>query len=64
VVLTAGLVCVALGLSGAEYVPALGVVMISYGPLALVEAMVTGAAVVLLRRVKPELLGAEGSVGA
>jgi cobalt/nickel transport system permease protein len=64
VVLTAVLACAALGLSGSEYVPALGMVMISYGPLALVEAVVTGAAVVLLRRVKPELLAIEGSVDA
>jgi cobalt/nickel transport system permease protein len=64
VVLTAVLVCAALALSGSEYVPALGMVMISYGPLALVEAVVTGAAVVLLRRVKPELLAAGGSVDA
>jgi cobalt/nickel transport system permease protein len=64
VVLTAVLVCAALALSGSEYVPALGMVMISYGPLALVEAVVTGAAVVLLRRVKPELLAAGGSADA
>ena len=63
-VLTAVLVCAALALSGSEYVPALGMVMISYGPLALVEAVVTGAAVVLLRRVKPELLAAGGSADA
>jgi cobalt/nickel transport system permease protein len=64
VVLTAVLVCAALALSGSEYVPALGIVLISYGPLALVEAVVTGAAVVLLRRVKPELLAAGGPVDA
>jgi cobalt/nickel transport system permease protein len=64
VVLTAVLVCAALALSGSEYVPALGMVLISYGPLAMVEAVVTGAAVVLLRRVKPELLAVEGSVDA
>jgi cobalt/nickel transport system permease protein len=64
VVLTAVLVCAALALSGSEYVPALGIVLISYGPLALVEAVVTGAAVVLLRRVKPELLAVGSSVDA
>ena len=64
VVLTTVLVCAALALSGSEYVPALGMVMISYGPLALVEAVVTGAAVVLLRRVKPETLAAGGSADA
>lgn len=59
VVLTAVLVCAALGLSGDEYVPALGIVLASYGPLALVEGAVTGAAVLLVRQVKPELLGVE-----
>lgn len=62
VVLTAVFVCAALALSGSEYVPALGLVLASYGPLALVEGAVTGAAVALLVRVKPELLGAEGLV--
>ncbi len=59
VALTAILVCLALALSGPEYVPALGLVLASYGPLAVVEGAVTGAAVLLLRQVKPELLGAE-----
>jgi cobalt/nickel transport system permease protein len=61
--LTAVAVCVALALSGSEYVPALGLVFASYGPLAVVEGVVTGAAVVLMRRVKPELLSAEAAVG-
>ena len=60
--LTAVAVCAALALSGSEYVPALGIVLASYGPLALVEGVVTGAAVVLMRRVKPELLGPEAVV--
>lgn len=59
VVLTAVFVCAALALSGAEYVPALGIVAASYGPLALVEGAVTGAAIVLVRQAKPELLGLE-----
>lgn len=58
VVLTAVFVCAALALSGSEYVPALGIVAASYGPLALVEGVITGGAVVLVRQVKPELLGA------
>lgn len=56
VILTAILVCLSLGLSAAEYRPALTIVLISYGPLAVVEAALTAAAVSLLRRVKPELL--------
>jgi cobalt/nickel transport system permease protein len=60
-VLTAGLVCLALALSGPEYVPALGLVLASYGPLALIEAALGGAAAGFLRQVKPELLGAAGA---
>lgn len=59
VLLTAALVCTALALSGPEFVPALGIILISYGPLALMEGAVTGAAVLLLRQTKPELLGIE-----
>lgn len=57
VALTAVLVCAALALSGDEYVPALGIILASYGPLAIVEFVVTGAAVGLLKKLKPELLG-------
>ena len=56
VILTAVLVCLSLGLSAPEYRPALTIVLASYGPLAAVEAVLTAAAVSLLRRVKPELL--------
>lgn len=59
VALTAICVCATLALSGSEYVPALGIVAATYGPLAIVEGAVTGAAVVLVRQVKPELLGVE-----
>lgn len=59
VLLTAALVCAALALSGPEFVPALGIILISYGPLALMEGAVTGAAVLFLRQTKPELLGIE-----
>jgi cobalt/nickel transport system permease protein len=62
--LTALLVCAALALSGKEYVPALALVVASYGPLAVVEAALTGAAVGLLKKVKPEVLGEGGTVGA
>jgi cobalt/nickel transport system permease protein len=57
VILTALLVCLSLGLSAQEYRPALTIVLASYAPLAAVEAVLTAAAVSLLRRVKPELLG-------
>jgi cobalt/nickel transport system permease protein len=60
VVLVALMVMAALALSGSQYQPALPLVLASFGPLALVEGIVTGAAVVLIRQVKPELLGFAG----
>ncbi|MBK8175066.1 MAG: cobalt transporter CbiM [Rhodospirillales bacterium] len=57
VALTALFVCAALALSGPEYRPALGIVLLSYGPLMVIEGALTGAAVVLLKKVKPEILG-------
>lgn len=60
VVLVALMVMAALALSGSQYQPALPLVLASFGPLALVEGVVTGAAVVLIRQVKPELLGFVG----
>lgn len=54
---TAGAVALALALSSADYLPSLRVVALTYLPLALVEALVTGFAVSFLARVKPEVLG-------
>lgn len=59
---TAGLVCLALALSGPEYVPALGVIAATYVPLMIAEAAVTGAALGFMTKVKPELLGLEQPV--
>jgi cobalt/nickel transport system permease protein len=59
--LTAVLVCASLAFSGDPYVPALGIVVASYVPLAIVEAVVTGACVSMLKKVKPETLGSEGA---
>jgi len=56
---TAAMVCLSLALSGPEYVPALGVVAATYLPLIVVETAVTAAAVVLVAKVKPDLLGVE-----
>jgi cobalt/nickel transport system permease protein len=55
--LTALLVCASLALSGPEYRPALGIVLASYGPLAVVEAAVTAAATVLLCQLRPAMIG-------
>lgn len=63
VALTAVMVCSAIALSGSEYRPALGIVAMTYLPLALVEAVVTGAAITLLVRVKPEVLAAPVPAG-
>jgi cobalt/nickel transport system permease protein len=61
---TAALVCLAVATSAPEFRPALGIVAASYLPLAVVEGFVTGAAVSLLRRIKPEVLAGSGWAGA
>jgi cobalt/nickel transport system permease protein len=53
---TAGGVALALALSASEYVPALSVVLLTYGPLAVVEGGITAATVAFLGRVKPDIL--------
>ncbi len=56
VMLTGALVALVLGLSGKAFLPAAGVIMVAYLPLALVEALVTGTVIAFLSRVAPELL--------
>ncbi len=53
---TAGGVALALALSSPDHVPAVTIVAITYLPLAVVEAIVTGFVVTFLARVKPEIL--------
>jgi cobalt/nickel transport system permease protein len=53
---TAGCVTLALALSSADYLPSLHVVALTYLPLAVVEAVITGFVVAYLAEVKPELL--------
>jgi cobalt/nickel transport system permease protein len=53
--MTGLLVCTALAFSGNEFVPAAKVLFATFVPLALAEAMVTGATVSFLKRVSPEL---------
>ncbi|AFP30244.1 cobalt transporter CbiM [Marinobacter sp. BSs20148] len=60
VVMTGLLVCTALAFSSNAFVPAAKVLFATFVPLALVEAMVTGATVSFLKRVSPELLFARG----
>ncbi|CAA7612075.1 cobalt transporter CbiM [Magnetospirillum sp. UT-4] len=57
IALTAGAVALALALSGAEFVPAAQLVLFAHLPVMAVEALLSGAAVLLARRVKPELFG-------
>ncbi len=50
----------ALALSASEFVPAARIMLVTYLPLMLAEAAITGFAVAFLKRVKPEMLaGAE-----
>ncbi|MBB4120248.1 cobalt transporter CbiM [Martelella radicis] len=56
VFLTGGLVALCLWLSSSAYVPAARILLLTYLPLALGEALVCGAIVGFLKRVAPELL--------
>lgn len=55
------LVCTSLALSGNAFVPAAKILFATFLPLALVEAMITGATVSFLKRVSPELFFLEES---
>lgn len=52
---TTGLVAVSLALSGDEFVPAAKLVFFAHIPVMAIEAVLTGFAVLLARKVKPEL---------
>jgi cobalt/nickel transport system permease protein len=52
---TGGLVVLALALSSAEFVPSARIMLLTYLPLMLGEAAVTGFAVLFLKRVRPDL---------
>ncbi|KIZ47269.1 MULTISPECIES: cobalt transporter CbiM [Rhodopseudomonas] len=58
IALTAICVGVALGFSGSEFIPAAKLVFIAHIPVMVIEAVLTAAAVYLVRRVKPELFDA------
>lgn len=53
---TGALVALSLALSNSAYVPAARVLLATYIPLMLGEALITGFAVAFVKRVKPELL--------
>nr|WP_279387281.1 cobalt transporter CbiM [Aestuariirhabdus litorea] len=56
VLLTGGLLCTSLALSGPDFLPAARVILITYLPLMAIEATITGFAVAFLLRVSPELI--------
>ncbi|MFD2110817.1 cobalt transporter CbiM [Thiorhodococcus fuscus] len=53
---TAALVAINLGLSGQAFLPAAKVLVLTYIPLAVVEAIITATVVAFLQRVAPEFL--------
>lgn len=61
---TATCVSAALALSSADYLPSLRIIALTYVPLALAEAAITGFAVSFLVKVKPEVLGLAHRPGA
>jgi len=56
IALTTIFVAISLALSGDEFVPAAKLVFVAHIPVMLIEGFLSGAAVYLLARVKPELL--------
>lgn len=55
IALTTGIVALALALSGDQFLPAARLVFFAHIPVMAIEAILTGFAVLLARRVKPEL---------
>ena len=55
IALTTGCVAVALALTGDEFLPAAKLVFFAHIPVMVIEAALSGAAVFLIHRVKPEL---------
>lgn len=55
IALTTGMVGLSLALSGDEFIPSAKIVFLAHIPVMIIEALLTGAAVSLARRVKPEL---------
>lgn len=57
ILLTAVFVAASLALSGEAFIPAAQLVLISHLPVIAVEGFLTGAAVLLIRRVRPDFFG-------
>ena len=60
VALTTIMVALSLWLSGDEFIPAAQLVLISHIPVVVIEALLSGATVYLVCKVKPELLSERG----
>lgn len=58
IALTTGVVAVSLALTGDGFLPAARLVFFAHVPIMVIESVLTGAAVLLARRVKPELFHA------
>ncbi len=61
VALTAAGVSLSLALSSPDYVPSAKIIIATYVPLMVIEALVTAFIISFLKRVKPELLPATGA---
>jgi cobalt/nickel transport system permease protein len=53
-------VALALVLSASEFVPSAKILLVTYLPLMVAEALITGFAIAFLKRVKPEMLASVG----
>ncbi len=62
IVLTAAFVAAALALTGEEFLPQARLVFVAHIPVIVIEALLTGAAVYLVRQVKPNLFGTNKGV--
>lgn len=63
IALTTGLVGISLAMTGQEFVPAAKLVFFAHIPIMIVEGILTGAAVLLIRKVKPTLFDRFGAAG-
>ena len=57
IALTTAMVALFLTLSGDEFIPVAKLVFVAHIPIMLIEGMLSGAAALLMIRVKPELFG-------
>lgn len=64
IALTALMVAAVLTLSGDAFIPAAKLVVLAHVPVMLIEGLLCAAAVTLIRRVKPELLGVAKTTSA